>query len=755
MASHYSPPAMPRFESIYSSQEYDILHTFTPAPTDSPLENDIAMYSFSPPQTSPPRETGHIHGQQVEEERTNFNPSLSYSSAENTTGESGATNTSSNALATSAPHWRRHLQSWGLEIGAIVLSLGSMVTGIAVLRSQNEKTLESWTFVLSLNTLVSILGVIARTTLAFAIGSCIGQQKWNWFRGRQDQLVAFEKFDEASRGPWGSVKLLYWLKARHWAALGPCAILVFLAFDPLFQATISYYGKLSTINTGQESAIIGKVESLHLGNMVSQYSNFWWIVEDTDMTIPTYWFSGQPDFGLASATYHGFGNFSTSGLQTAKYTCASGNCTWPLYTSLAICSACNDISSNITRTTGVAGLTYDEASNLTAWNEATQTGTDVPLDNWLRILPHSYTSYEVPYSHIKTFDGFRRTGIGPMPNMEVDLYLDDHRTLMTVYSTANRSETITFQSSETLLVAYIIMKATDTYINNETVWENSTPTATECALSLCINAYRTSLYAGELNDHVVDSWTIVDSKSWLALSSGNGSLDPASRHCPGGTDGHETCIGGNFISDNRDLYDGGPLRSDLILLAPANQSSGISSFRFPITQVTLESTIQFLLSLTISSENLDNSLAVYPAGFWDRGTPKIIFSLINSTNLTSTFETVARSITDYIRDVASVEHYGTMERWVMYVRVDWGYMSLPAVSMLIGCLYVLFTIVNTARLRLPVWKESALKVLTYGLDSNIQESLRGGDAQGTFDDVARRTMISFEKDDNGLRLRVK
>ncbi|KAH8193919.1 hypothetical protein TruAng_011913 [Truncatella angustata] len=717
MTSHYSPLAVPRVEGTHSSLEHNTLHTFTPAPADSPSENDIATYSFLPPQKSCSRETSHLHGNQVKEKQTSLNPSLAYASTENITGELGPTNTSSDAHATGASYW------W-LEIGAIVLSLGSMVTGIAVLHSQNENPLESWTFVVSLNTLVSILGVIARTTLAFAISSCIGQQKWNWFYGRQDQLVAFERFDEASRGPWGSVKLLYWLKAR-------------------------------TINTDQESAIIGKVESLYLGNMYEEYNNFWWIVEDTDMTIPTYWFSGQPDFGLASATYNGFSSSSTFRLQTTKYTCVSGNCTWPLYTSLAICSACNDVSSNITRSSGVAGLTYhDGFSNLTLWNQATQNGTDVPLTGWYRILPHSYTSYEVPYSHIKTFDGLRGTGIGPMPDMAEDLYLYDHRTLMTVGSTAKRSETISFQNLETLLAAFIIMKAPNTYFNNETVWENSTPTATECALSLCVNAYQTSVHAGELNENVVDSWTIVDPRSWLALSSVNGSLDPASQHCEGGTDGHQTCTDGNFISDDRDLHDGGPLRSDLVLLAPADKSLGIPSSRFPITQVTLESTIQFLLSLTISPENLDNSLSVYPAGFWDQGRPKIVCSLINSTSFTSTFETVARSITDYIRDVASVEHYGTMERWAVYARVDWGYMTLPAVSMLIGCLYVLFTIVNTVRLGLPVWKESALKVLTYGLDSNTQESLRGGDGQGKFDDVARRTMIRFEENVDGLRLQV-
>jgi hypothetical protein len=104
--------------------------------------------------------------------------------------------------------------SWSFEIGATVLSFLAMISIIALLYVHDGRSLREWKFFLSLNTLISILGVICRTSLAFAMGACIGQQKWNWLRSRQDQLVAFPRFDEASRGPWGCFKLLYWLKAR-------------------------------------------------------------------------------------------------------------------------------------------------------------------------------------------------------------------------------------------------------------------------------------------------------------------------------------------------------------------------------------------------------------------------------------------------------------------------------------------------------------------------------------------------------------
>jgi hypothetical protein len=105
-------------------------------------------------------------------------------------------------------------KSWGLEIGALALSIGSTLTITAVLFSWDTQPLTDWHFVTSLNTVISTLGAIARISLAFAISACIGQQKWNWFRIRQDRLKTFERFDEASRGPWGSFILLCTLWKR-------------------------------------------------------------------------------------------------------------------------------------------------------------------------------------------------------------------------------------------------------------------------------------------------------------------------------------------------------------------------------------------------------------------------------------------------------------------------------------------------------------------------------------------------------------
>ena len=109
---------------------------------------------------------------------------------------------------------RERLYNWNSEIAGSVISICSMVAIIVVLIFYNGKPLDSWHFSLSLNTIVSILSALVRAPLAFAVGSCLAQAKWNWFKSRPDGLSAFEKFEEASRGPLGSLGLVMWLHIR-------------------------------------------------------------------------------------------------------------------------------------------------------------------------------------------------------------------------------------------------------------------------------------------------------------------------------------------------------------------------------------------------------------------------------------------------------------------------------------------------------------------------------------------------------------
>lgn len=114
----------------------------------------------------------------------------------------------------SSPGTKVDKYHWGWEIAALVLCLSSLAATIGLLVYGNGLPLTKWNFIISFNAVISILGAVTRASLGFAVGSCLGQCKWNWFSQRWDTLTVFENFEDASRGPWGSTTLLFSFRAR-------------------------------------------------------------------------------------------------------------------------------------------------------------------------------------------------------------------------------------------------------------------------------------------------------------------------------------------------------------------------------------------------------------------------------------------------------------------------------------------------------------------------------------------------------------
>jgi hypothetical protein len=108
---------------------------------------------------------------------------------------------------------------WPFEIIAAVVSALAMTALIGVLYRYDGRVVQDLPFSLTLNGVVAILATVSRTALMIPVASGISQGKWSWFypRGailRGKKLEDLEMFDDASRGSWGSLKLLWRLKAR-------------------------------------------------------------------------------------------------------------------------------------------------------------------------------------------------------------------------------------------------------------------------------------------------------------------------------------------------------------------------------------------------------------------------------------------------------------------------------------------------------------------------------------------------------------
>lgn len=101
---------------------------------------------------------------------------------------------------------------WWMELLAIVVSLACLGANVAFLTVLNDKEYKSWKIArvdFTPNTIISIIATFTKASLLLPIAEVLSQLKWLHFQGRIQQLSHLQTFDDASRGPLGSLRLLW------------------------------------------------------------------------------------------------------------------------------------------------------------------------------------------------------------------------------------------------------------------------------------------------------------------------------------------------------------------------------------------------------------------------------------------------------------------------------------------------------------------------------------------------------------------
>ncbi|KAK8047677.1 hypothetical protein PG996_015741 [Apiospora saccharicola] len=372
---------------------------------------------------------------------------------------------------------------WKWELLLLLLSILSFVATVITLYRLNNTSLDSWSFFLGLNTVVSILAAISRAALAFAVSSCVGQAKWNWYCQKQDSLYVFERFDQASRGPWGSFRLLGAVWIRHWSTLGALVIIIILAYEPFMQTIIAQYGILDIDNSGAQ-AITGQCLRVDSGQLVF-----------TDMELmrakrsPPH--AGcpttnpprtQPDFGMTTAVYNGFQSASKKqSLSHHRNTTSDGAQENPPY--------------------------FDDMCSGNMLDTRSDPGFDV-------------TNFSVGIIDIVNHDGLKNGDRNPCDVGNSDTYLTTRSTkkISMFYDVTNMSTTATFVLFQGLL-------ASDAYIQRKQAWQDSQPTAFECQLSFCAKMYSSSYANGQVEEDVLESWSQPEPSSYKLTACDYDSVD--------------------------------------------------------------------------------------------------------------------------------------------------------------------------------------------------------------------------------------
>ncbi|KAH9997171.1 hypothetical protein F4779DRAFT_606579 [Xylariaceae sp. FL0662B] len=259
---------------------------------------------------------------------------------------------------------RTIIWAWKWEIIAVIVSIAALFTTVGLLARFNGQEQPTWPTVVNLGALISVCSLIIRTTLMVVVAESISQARWRWFNDKQRPLRDLDRFDAASRGLWGSFRLLFLSWKPNLALLGAVITIAALAIDPFSQQALKTYICDSSSETGASVP-------------VAQY------VDGTDI-LPTtmdsvVWLS-TPMKGVVA---NGFSSNVES--SAVNPTCPTGNCTFPAtngitHSSMGLCSRCLDITHTVTKSEMVANHW-----NYSLPNAAIQDVGTVALASWLTV----------------------------------------------------------------------------------------------------------------------------------------------------------------------------------------------------------------------------------------------------------------------------------------------------------------------------------------------------------------------------------
>ncbi|KAF6802931.1 hypothetical protein CSOJ01_11256 [Colletotrichum sojae] len=129
---------------------------------------------------------------------------------------------------------------WALELASLVLSLVFFAIIVVVLDRFNGRDLPTWPLKITLNSFLSLFTTLTKAAMLVPVCAAISHLQWVWFRGRGKSLYDFYLIDQASRGAWGSVVLLWRFRLQHLVACGAFLVAISALTSPMTQLAIDY-----------------------------------------------------------------------------------------------------------------------------------------------------------------------------------------------------------------------------------------------------------------------------------------------------------------------------------------------------------------------------------------------------------------------------------------------------------------------------------------------------------------------------------
>ncbi|KAK8037209.1 hypothetical protein PG991_000555 [Apiospora marii] len=220
---------------------------------------------------------------------------------------------------------------WSYETVSFLIALSAFVAIVVILASYNGRRRPNWPALININSLLSVLTAILKAALLFPIAECIGELKWLHFKDPHP-VRDLARWDSTTRGPWGSLLFICKRPFNILTVLGATLTILSLAIDPFAQQVLGFHSCLEPLEGALTT--IPRTNNYTRGDV--QYS------------------LGTPsvDGPMTAALYSGFLNPPDNASSLIPVYCPSGNCTFNnaasgTFTTLAMCSSVDDISSSV------------------------------------------------------------------------------------------------------------------------------------------------------------------------------------------------------------------------------------------------------------------------------------------------------------------------------------------------------------------------------------------------------------------------
>lgn len=183
---NHKPETAAAYQMTSESSTEPLLQTPAPTPSDTQQRTERLQDDYS--RDSPESDFSHEY--------------LGSSFDQDTTKEQPSNNKASENRR------RNHIGAWWQEILCCGISVVAFIALVVFLNAYNGKPLPKWPSGITSNAVVALLSTISRTAFVIPVAEGLSQCKWNWFKLKARPLTDFDLFDQASRGPWGSLSLL-------------------------------------------------------------------------------------------------------------------------------------------------------------------------------------------------------------------------------------------------------------------------------------------------------------------------------------------------------------------------------------------------------------------------------------------------------------------------------------------------------------------------------------------------------------------